>query len=369
MASTTLILNGFNFLNDADVSKDPKGGYQNEGQITVEGGYTPFEADDIVVITVDGVTADLEVVDTSKITGIIVYDSAADYFNSVSKYEYTTKNSGININSDPTSLGDTYMRFNARGAKSTDPNAPDLSKVLVAAGTDLSGIANGDKVTIDVFSDVDYNQDSTIDSSTVELANGAFATENNIFSLICYTHGTLIDAPGGPRYVDTLKPGDMVNTLDNGPQRVRWIKGRKVAGNGRHAPILIRAGALGNIRDLRVSPNHRMLVRGPSVELHFGHHQVLIAAKHLVNGDTIRPDPCHQVSYFHFLLDQHEIVFAEACPSESLFLGEQSLASVTDESREEIFELFPECRAMGVPSKLARYALNRHESDVWKLCA
>ncbi|MEM8871675.1 MAG: Hint domain-containing protein, partial [Pseudomonadota bacterium] len=78
----------------------------------------------------------------------------------------------------------------------------------------------------------------------------------------CLTRGTLIDTTRGAVAVEELEAGDMVITRDAGPQPVRWVGSRTVDGAGRYAPVRIAAGALGNARDLLVSPNHRMVVEG-----------------------------------------------------------------------------------------------------------
>jgi len=55
---------------------------------------------------------------------------------------------------------------------------------------------------------------------------------------------------------------------------------------------------------------------------------VLVAAVHLVNGTTILRAPCEEVEYFHILLDQHQIIFAEGAPSESFFAGSDRAAEI-----------------------------------------
>ncbi len=371
MPSTTLILNGFNLIDDVKVKVKPHGGFQNGGQVDVTGGSLPFEPDDIIVIHIDNADANFEVTRDSLIMGLTVYDSAADYYNGTVKYDYTAADSGgINIRANTSGLGDRHMRFNGNGLVSSDPNAPDLSQVMVGAGIDFSAVEAGQTVTIDVLSDNDYNADSTINPGTTEVANGNFATENNIFSgVVCFARGTLIDAPGGPRAVETLARSDLVNTLDRGAQPIRWIGSCRVAADGANAPIRIRAGALGNVRDLLVSPNHRMLVRGPMAELHYGHSEVLVAAKHLVDGTSVTLAPMAEVEYFHFICPKHEIVFAEACPAESMFLGREALNTVGDEAQAEILDLFPECRRLATAGPIARYALSRPEAQVWRMAA
>lgn len=60
----------------------------------------------------------------------------------------------------------------------------------------------------------------------------------------CFAAGTLIATPGGDRPVEGLLPGDSVTTLDHGPQPLRWIGARRVAGLGADAPVWFAAGHL-----------------------------------------------------------------------------------------------------------------------------
>jgi acyl-CoA reductase-like NAD-dependent aldehyde dehydrogenase len=48
------------------------------------------------------------------------------------------------------------------------------------------------------------------------------------------------------------------------------------------------------------------------------------------------------VTYNHFLLQRHEIVFANGAPTESMFTGTEALKSVSKAARREITALFPE---------------------------
>lgn len=179
----------------------------------------------------------------------------------------------------------------------------------------------------------------------------------------CFTPGTLIRVPGGAVAVETLKAGDLVETMDHGPQVLRWIGRNTVDGSGVHAPVSIVAGVLGNDRDLLVSPEHRMLVTGWLAELHFGEEDVLIAARHLVGLPGITQQPQRNVTYLHLLFDRHEIVFAEGAASESLhpssWLIEQDSAL-----RAEIIAVFPELldRLAGSPVPAARRVVTRREA-------
>jgi hypothetical protein len=176
-------------------------------------------------------------------------------------------------------------------------------------------LANGQRV----FTPTDGQvlQDGLFRSSTFVQTQGGLQVPSQL-GPTCYTPGALILTPGGERPVETLRAGDLVLTRDRGAQRVIWAGAETVAGTDAFAPILIRAGAMGNRRDLLVSPQHRMLVRGWRAELYAGLAEVLVAAIHLVNGRTVARAPRAAVTYVHFMLERHEIVFAEGAETESL---------------------------------------------------
>lgn len=178
----------------------------------------------------------------------------------------------------------------------------------------------------------------------------------------CFCSGTLIETDTGPLPIEVIRPGDLVQTLDHGLQRVRWAGQRRVPGRGALAPILFQAGALGNYRDLLVSPQHRMLVRDWRAEMHFGQNEVLVAARHLINGTTIRPMPMSRVTYVHLAFDDHQMIWAEGVPSESLHTGAMALAALDKEARDELLTLFPELADQGAPAETARPCLKAWEA-------
>lgn len=175
----------------------------------------------------------------------------------------------------------------------------------------------------------------------------------------CFVKGTLIEAVCGPIPIEALKVGDHVRTANDGMQQIRWIGSRTVAGLGAFAPIRIAAGALDNHRDLYVSPQHRMVIKDWRAQLMFGTDTVLVAAKHLVNGSTIKQVSCRDVTYYHLAFDAHQVIFAEGAESESLHLGKTALASFPKATRDELDALFPEL-AMGI-SHTAHACLNHWE--------
>lgn len=167
----------------------------------------------------------------------------------------------------------------------------------------------------------------------------------------CFVAGTLIDTPQGRRPIEDICVGDEVETADRGPQVVRWVGARKIAGTGRFAPIRFAAGALGNDRPMLLSPQHRVMVTGWRAELFFGTDEIIVAAKHLVNDHNIRVVPMRSVSYHHILFDRHELVWSDGCISESFFPGDTVLAG-DEELHDEMTTLFPELLSTKVDDTL-----------------
>ncbi|MEW9919039.1 Hint domain-containing protein [Marimonas sp. MJW-29] len=356
MADTTLLLNGFSIIGDPQsTNSNASGG----GNLMIHSGQAVFDGDDIIVFQVSGATEDGVLTANSFITGVIVYDNATDYYYDTPKYTYSGT---ADIDTGRNDMGDRYLQLDGSGLTSTDSGAPVLGDLAVVAGVDILATieANNGPLVIPTNEAIDLNGDGII--SPDEEADGAFSSDVSFGTFVCFAKGTLIETPSGPVFIESLSEGDLVNTLDDGPQEIRWIGSRKVPGTGKGAPVQIAAGALGNIRPLTVSQNHRMLVTGAMAELLFGQSEVLVAAKHLVNDRTIRIVPCEEVTYYHFLCDAHQIIFAEGCPAESLYPGTQTLEAVDPDAREEIVALFPELRLDKSTASLSRYTLSGREA-------
>lgn len=183
--------------------------------------------------------------------------------------------------------------------------------------------------------------------------------------VICFARGTRILTRAGEVAIEALAVGDDVFTMDNGFQQIRWIGASRVAGVGHLAPIRILSGAFDNDRDVVVSPQHRILIRNPGMEMLFGCSETLTAAKHLVDGVKVVIEEVAEVEYFHILFDCHEIIFAEGMASESFHPGAVALDSMEDATRREIFELFPELETdIAAYGPSARTTLKAYEAHV-----
>lgn len=121
----------------------------------------------------------------------------------------------------------------------------------------------------------------------------------------------------------------------------------------------ITAGALGDglpTDDLWVSRQHRMMVRNPLTERMFGHPEILVAAIRLTALPGIYVDETvTEIDYVHILFDDHEVVFAEGSPSESLLLGPHAKAALSQAAMDEINLIFPELQNVETPTNPARF--------------
>jgi Hint domain len=168
--------------------------------------------------------------------------------------------------------------------------------------------------------------------------------------VICFTPGTRISTPTGPRLVEELREGDKVQTRDSGPQQIQWIGNRRMTGARlfvmpKLRPIRIRAGALGIDRpdaELLVSPAHRMLLRGAAAQALFNTPEVLVAARDLINGTTVGVDlSVRQVTYIHLLLPSHQILWANGVETESYHPANASMDALTDADRTRLLAHLP----------------------------
>ena len=248
--------------------------------------------------------------------------------------------------------------------------------------THINGVSvvAGDVITLPTGQTVRLNADGTFTvtgDGDVENFNFTYTVDNgaisdvgfvNATSVPCFVAGTMIATPEGERAAETLKPGDLVLTQDDGPQPLRWIGTRTVAAVGDFAPIHIRANTFGTHRDLLVSPLHRVLIRDSLAELLFGDAEVLVAARDLVNDRSVLRRPGGEVTYVHLLFDRHQVVFSEGLETESFLPGPQTSKSFETEIVDEICALFPELdRDTGAGySPAARRTLKRFEATLWR---
>ncbi len=211
------------------------------------------------------------------------------------------------------------------------------SVVTLATGQTVRLNADG---TFTVTTDNDL--DTAVFTYTVRSSSGVSDVGMvRLTTVPCLVAGTLVLTPGGPVPVEALAPGDLVLTLDDGPQPLRWCGHRRVKAQGADAPVRIAAGTFGAHGRLLVSPRHRILVRDPMAGLLFGEDEVLVAARDLVDGRRITLRNGGTVDYHHLLFDRHQVIFAAGLATESLLPGPEALAGFGPAAAAEIAALFP----------------------------
>jgi Hint domain-containing protein len=242
----------------------------------------------------------------------------------------------------------------------------EAESLIYVRAIDGAGNPTGPTITIAVFSQDGVTQDIWGFHSDIALVAGQEYVKtggNSIGSApysslatqpVCYAKGTLIDTPNGPTPVESLKPGDLVWTLDHGSKPVRWIRieAQPLDAVGADAkPVLIAAGALGAklpARDLIVSPQHRILVGGHRQLQQWFKTEAFVPAKSLTRLQGIR----HMrgktnITWIHFAFDRHEIVTANGCLAESLLFGPMVVNGLTAAELRAVTDIYGPARTPG----------------------
>lgn len=236
------------------------------------------------------------------------------------------------------------------------------------SGTDSLNLAVGSEVNDAIFGTFTVTLGGVYNLSrgSFTLPSGSVVTYSDFedgTGVPCFTKGTLINTDAGVIRVQDLQVGDRLPTGANGLQTIRWIGHRRISAkdlenNPNLRPVRIVSGALGNglpARDLLVSRQHRMLVSSKIAERMFGTSDVLVSAIKLTGLPGIYLDQeIGKVEYYHLLLDQHEVIYAEGAPTESLYIGPETLRAVPPASRLEILAIFPELADRGHAPEPAR---------------
>ena len=191
------------------------------------------------------------------------------------------------------------------------------------------------------FETTDYTYNSKFEDGSLKFigVQAQHFTYDNT-GVVCFGKGTAIRTPRGDVLVEDLRVGDLVTTMDNGPQKIRWINTRSYDAEqmqkGSHLhPVLIKRGTFGAERDLLVSQQHGVLV-GQSGDS-------FARAKHLADaakGVRIAKGK-KSVTYVHLMFDDHQVIFAENVPSESFYPGPMALTQMSKPHRAAFSKVLP----------------------------
>lgn len=168
--------------------------------------------------------------------------------------------------------------------------------------------------------------------------------EVSLSDLLCisFARGTMITlASGAQRAIEDLHPGDKVLTRDHGPQAIAWVGRATLRAVGAFAPVLITAGTLGNSGDLIVSQHHRMFLYQRKRSAGLPTSELLVQAKHLVDGDRVLLREGGFVDFFSLVFEQHEIIYAEGIPAESLMVNDATVQRLPAQLSADVRARFP----------------------------
>lgn len=192
--------------------------------------------------------------------------------------------------------------------------------------------------------------------------------------VICFTPGTMILTEDGPYPVEEITEGTRLQTKDNGCEEVIWIGSRRISGARLYAmphlsPIRLREGALDKgVPDagLLVSPDHRLVLKGPRARDLFNTDEVLVSARDLINDINIVVDrSVREVTYIHLLLPRHQVLFANGVESESFHPASAALSGIEPDQLNLMFERLPEITDdPGAYGQYARRVLSNSEAAI-----
>ena len=120
-----------------------------------------------------------------------------------------------------------------------------------------------------------------------------------------------------------------------------WVGKTTLRAVGAFAPVLISAGTLGNSGDLIVSQHHRMFLYQRQRQAGLQTSELLVQAKHLVDGERVFLREGGFVDFFSLIFDNHEIIYAEGIPAESLMVNDATVHRLPSELSQDLRARFP----------------------------
>ncbi|MBK5934271.1 putative secreted protein (type I secretion substrate) [Rhodovulum imhoffii] len=258
--------------------------------------------------------------------------------------------------------------------------ATDVITDFEATGGDVIDLSSY-FVTLDdvVAATVELGDGSILISLPIGLGGGAVqvldttiadlnATNVNV---VCFTEGTLILTSNGEKPVETLVVGDEVLTYNGHSKPLKAINIRRLGqlelGDRPNLwPVVIEKNALGSgipHKRLRVSPQHRLLINSKIAQRIAGEPALVSAKKILGHPGTRQPRPPNGCTYIHLIFEEHEVIQANGCWSESFYPGDQALLTLPRQLAQEYSNIFGQFSGPNRPildGQKARNMINRH---------
>ncbi|MEM1074248.1 MAG: Hint domain-containing protein [Pseudomonadota bacterium] len=184
-----------------------------------------------------------------------------------------------------------------------------------------------------------------------------------------YGPGTMIATNRGEVPVEWLDTSDQVLTRDHGYQKILWVGRTKVtprffARHHREALVEIPVGAFGEgrpVHALKVTGDHRVLLRDPIVDLHFFEPEALAPAKAWADAGaatvffTQKP-----YTLTHILCESHEVILAQGAWVETLSPSPRALRRLNPDF---VVKSQSDLRRDGLCQTNARICLTRGEAE------
>ncbi|MEP3948319.1 Hint domain-containing protein [Ascidiaceihabitans sp.] len=134
-----------------------------------------------------------------------------------------------------------------------------------------------------------------------------------------------------------MSSGGMAMTRDFGQQPVLCATQTSVLTKGASRAVQFAPGAWGNKDTIVLSQNPRVVLAGAQAQLLYGTEDVSIPAAALLGRPGISLGSSGSImSYYHFVLPQHSVVFSGSLLSESFYPTCRNLLHIGDHARQVI---------------------------------
>ena len=322
---------------------------------------------------------------TGYTSDALVYDSGNNTWSLRPDYDPSLHRVAFSITDDDAYLGGDNFNDEVGNDTSQTATVTDMSGTPVASGQiydeefyvvhsatagsiwierlEIDGQHVGYLVSAPLEAGSTYSQTTVMDAedgyADSDAPHGNTALYSSFSDVPCFVGGTLIRTPDGDRPVENLQVGDLVTTLSRGAQPIRWIASRKLGPEQFTArpelrPIALETRWTGCAERMLLSPQHGVLVRSadtPEVRL-----ARAIQLARLKGGDVRIAKGAREVRYIHFLLPNHETVYANGLATESFYPGPSAIKCLTPISRMSLLAQFPEWDENDIASTYSRPA-------------
>ena len=158
----------------------------------------------------------------------------------------------------------------------------------------------------------------------------------------CFAAGVRVAMDDGSLCpVEALATGMQVRTRDHGPQTLRWIGQVTQRAYGVFAPVTFAPGVLGNAGPLTLGPLQRIFLYQRGEDRLGTRPEILVQAHSLVDGATVLQREGGFVTYFSLVFDDHQIIYAEGVPVESMLVSRASVERLPEALAQDLAERFP----------------------------